>query len=101
TQVCTQFTEDDKVFAVLGNIEDPTGASQECVTKQHHTVFIGHDLTDVETNAAPGYMLTPDITAERRLNVLLSVLKQRNTLKDKKVAVLAETSTKSRIKSTI
>ncbi len=101
TQACTAFTEDDRVFAVLGNIEDPTGASQQCVTKQHHTVMLGHDLTETETNAAPGLMLTPDITAERRLNVLLSVLKQRNTLKGKKVAVLAEISTKSRIKSTI
>jgi hypothetical protein len=101
TEVCTQFTEDDKVFAVLGNIEDPTGASQKCVTVQHHTVMLGHDLNEDETNAAPGLMLTPDITAERRMNVLLNVLKQRNTLKGKKVAVLAETSTKARIKSTI
>ena len=36
------------MFAVLGNIEDPTGASQECVTKDHKTVMIGHDLTDPE-----------------------------------------------------
>ncbi|HEY1739745.1 MAG TPA: ABC transporter substrate-binding protein [Acidimicrobiia bacterium] len=100
-QVCTTFTEDDHVFAVLGNIEDPTGAGQECVTKQHHTIMIGHDLTEAETNAAPGLMLSPDITAERRLNVLLNVLKKRNTLKGKKVAVLAETSTASTIKSTI
>ena len=100
-QVCTAFTEDDHVFAVLGNIEDPTGAGQECVTKQHHTVMIGHDLTAAEVNAAPGLMLSPDITAERRLDVLLNVLKQRNTLKGKKVAVLAETSTASTIKSTI
>src|SRR3954452_3787181 len=84
TQVCTSFTEDEKVFAVLGNIEDPTGASQKCVTKGHKTVFIGHDLTDPELLAAPGLMFTPDISAERRLNVLLSVLKKQNTLQGKK-----------------
>jgi ABC-type branched-subunit amino acid transport system substrate-binding protein len=100
-QVCTAFTEDDHVFAVLGNIEDPTGAGQTCVTKQHDTIMIGHDLTAADTSAAPGLMLSPDITAERRLNVLLNVLKQRTTLKGKKVAVLAETSTASTIKSTI
>ncbi len=100
-QVCTSFTEDDKVFAVLGNIEDPTGAGQECVTKQHHTVMLGHDLTEPEVQAQPGLMLTPDILAERRLNVLLNVLNERGTLKGKKVAVLAETSTKGQIKSQV
>ena len=102
-QVCTAFTEDQKVFAVLGNIEDPTGAGQACVSKQHSTVFLGHDLTDVELNnvAKPGLMLTTDIAAERRLNVLLNILAQQKTLAGKKVAVLAETATAGRIKTVI
>ncbi len=103
TNVCTKFTEDDKVFAVLGNIEDSTGASQACVSKTHHTILIGHDMTAVELNSASpgGLMLTPDVAAERRLDVLLSLVSQRKTLQGKKVAVLAETATKGRIKSTI
>ena len=103
TQVCTKMTQDEKVFAVLGNIEDPTGASQLCVSKQNHTILIGHDMTDTELlGAAPnGLMLTPDIAAERRLNVLLSLVKTQKTLDGKTVATLAETSTKGRISSVI
>jgi ABC-type branched-subunit amino acid transport system substrate-binding protein len=99
--VCTKFTQDDKVFAVLGNIEDPTGAGQTCVTKNNHTIMIGHDLTDVELSAAPGLMVTPDIAAERRLDVLLNLLKQQKTLAGKTVAIMAEPTTKARIDSDI
>jgi ABC-type branched-subunit amino acid transport system substrate-binding protein len=101
TQVCTSFTEDQKVFAVLGNIEDPSGAGQLCVAKQHKTILIGHDLTEKEINGATGLMSTPDIVDERRLDVLLSLLKSENTLQGKTVAVLAEPTTKSRINDTI
>jgi ABC-type branched-subunit amino acid transport system substrate-binding protein len=101
TQVCTTFTEDQKVFAVLGNIEDPSGAGQLCVAKQHKTIMIGHDLTAAEVNGANGLMSTPDIVAERRLNVLLALLKSENTLQGKTVAVLAEPTTKARINDTI
>jgi ABC-type branched-subunit amino acid transport system substrate-binding protein len=103
TQVCTSMTEDEKVFAILGNIEDPTGASQLCVSKTHHTILIGHDMTDAELKGAnpQGLMLTPDITAERRLNVLLSLVKKQNTLQGKTAAILSETSSKARAESLI
>jgi hypothetical protein len=98
TQVCTAMTEDHKVFAILGNIEDPSGASQLCVSKTHHTILVGHDMTTAEINGASplGLMSTPDIAAERRLTVMLNLMKQANTLQGKKVAILTETGSKSR-----
>ena len=101
--VCTHFTEDVKVYAILGNIEDSTGAAQACVSKKHATVFMGHDLTDAELAdvALPGLMTTTDVAAERRLKELLYLLDQNKTLQGKKVAVLAEPATQSRISSII
>ncbi len=100
--VCTQFTEDDKVFAVIGVFIDSTGAAQLCVSKQHNTVLISHELSqDLISKSPPGLMLTPDITAERQLNVVLALLKQKGTLTGKKVGILAETGTQPRIASTI
>ena len=42
--LCTSFTEDDKVFAVVGVFIDFTGQAQECVTKKHNTIHIGHEI---------------------------------------------------------
>ena len=43
--LCTQFTEDEHVFAVLGDFVDLTGQAQPCIAKQHNTVLITIDLT--------------------------------------------------------
>ena len=40
--LCTSFAEDDKVFAVVGVFIDFTGQAQECVSKDHKIVHIGH-----------------------------------------------------------
>src|SRR5215207_1310070 len=42
--LCTSFTEDDKVFAVVGVFIDFTGQGQECLTKEHNTIHIGHEI---------------------------------------------------------
>ena len=42
--LCTSWTEDDKVFAVLGVFIDFTGQGQLCLTKEHNTIHIGHEL---------------------------------------------------------
>ena len=41
--------------------------------------------------APPGLLLTPGITPDRRLKVIMSLLKSQHTLDGKKVAVLTET----------
>ncbi len=101
-QLCTSFTEDDKVFAVLGLLYDTTGDAQLCLSRDHQTVYIGHEMQDAWINQAPpGLMLTPDISAERLTNVLMNLVKQRGTLKGKKVATLADQDTAASVNKVI
>jgi len=95
---CTSLTDDSKVFAVVGSMYDPTGDAQLCVTKQHDTVLITDSLSqEMIDKAPPGLLLTPGITADRRLKVIMSLLKSRNILDGKKVAVLTETTATARV----
>ena len=99
---CTQFTEDDNVFAVVGVFIDQSGDAQLCIAKAHKTVEIIHNVSQTWMDqVSPGLLLTPDITPERRLNVILDLLQARKTLQGKKVAVLAQAETKARVDSTI
>ena len=55
---------------MIGSMYDPTGDAQLCVAKQHKTVLITDGLTqEMIDKAPPGLLLTPDITADRRLKV--------------------------------
>jgi ABC-type branched-subunit amino acid transport system substrate-binding protein len=95
---CTSFTDDDQVFAVIGVYDTPPsdGSNQLCLTKDKNTVLINELTTKkVVDQATPGLLLTPNILPERRLDALLSVLKQKKTLSGKKVAVLADQDTAS------
>jgi hypothetical protein len=99
---CTSFTEDDHVFAMMGTFYDPTGDAQLCFAKQHDTPIIADELTeDLASKAPGGLMITPDITPERRLRVILSLLDKHHTLAGKKVAVLGETTAKPRIEGVV
>src|SRR4051812_41819375 len=94
-EVCTGYTEDDKVFAVLGVFIDDSGDAQLCLTRDHETIHIGHELRRQWIDEAPpGLLVTPDISAERRVEVLLNLMKQEGTLKGKTVAILADQETK-------
>ena len=65
--VCTSFTEDAKVFAVLGRFYDNTGEANLCLARDHQTIQIGHELSQQWIDQAPpALMLSPEITAERR-----------------------------------
>jgi hypothetical protein len=102
TKACTSLTEDTKVFATIGVLIDPTGASQLCFSKQHNSILITHELSQSEIDQSPpALMLTPDITAEREARSQIALLGKQGLLKGKKVAILAETSTKDRITSAI
>ena len=53
-QVCTQFTDDDKVFAVMGNLSDAAqdAAIHTCIAKKHNTP--GDDLRPDAGDDRPG-----------------------------------------------
>jgi hypothetical protein len=101
--VCTSLTEDKNVFAVVGLLlYDPSGAAQTCVTKQHQRVLITSELSeDIMKKAPPGLLLSPFALAERVTRSELEVADKQGLLKGKKVGILAEKGTKSRISSTI
>ncbi len=95
---CTSFTEDDKVFAVVGVFIDQSGDAQLCIAKNHETVEIIHNVSQSWIDQAPkGLLLTPNITTDRRLSVILDLLAKQNTLKGKKVAVLTQQDSKDRV----
>jgi hypothetical protein len=66
---CTSFTEDDKVFAVLGVFIDQSGDAQLCIAKNHQTVEI-HTRRSRGSTRHRRTAAQPDITPERRLNVI-------------------------------
>jgi len=100
--VCTAATEDENVFAVAGVFVDFSGDAQLCVARDHERVLIAYEITQAWIDQAPpGLMLTPGVTAERRIEVLMSLLKSEGTLEGRTVAALAETTTESRIAEVI
>jgi ABC-type branched-subunit amino acid transport system substrate-binding protein len=102
-QACTSLTEDDKVFAVIGSFYDPTGDAQACIAAQHHVPLISNTIGESTIRKAPGGLIvSPDITPERRLDVILSLLKKKpDILRGKKVSVVADSTAKPRVTSVV
>ena len=98
---CTALTEDSHVFAVIGTFYDPSGDAQLCFTKQHKTPVVADSLTDALAEKTPGLMVTPDIAPERRLSVIMALLKSQGTLKGKKVATVSDSENRPRAKSVV
>jgi Periplasmic binding protein len=99
---CTGLTDDSKVFAVVGSMYDPTGDAQLCVAKQHKTVLITDGLSqDMINQAPPALLITPGITSDRQLKVVMSLVKSQHVLDHKTVAVLTETSATERVKTVV
>ena len=99
---CSSFTQDSKVFAIIGNIGVNSADALLCASRDHQTVTIGHEFgQSTIAQAPPGLLITPDITAERRTNVLLNLLKSQNTLAGKKVAIIGDQNTKVRADTVI
>jgi ABC-type branched-subunit amino acid transport system substrate-binding protein len=100
--LCTSFAEDDKVFAVVGVFIDFTGQAQECVSKDHKLVHIGHELDQPFIDAVPGgLMLTPDRTKENVAKSLIDLLGSTGKLKGKTVAVVGQKDNQSRVNDII
>jgi hypothetical protein len=101
-QVCTSFTEDDKVFAVFGLLYDNTGDADLCLTRDHQTIYLGWELRQPWVDQSPpALMLTRDITAERRATVLLNLVRSQGTLKGKKVATFTDSDTASQVSAVV
>ena len=89
--LCTVFTQDEEVFAVLGVYIDFSGDSQLCLTRDKETIHIGHELdASMIEQSIQGLLLTPDRTSDRSTDILLNVLDQEGTLDGKKVAIMAD-----------
>ena len=100
--LCTQFAEDDKVFAVLGNFVDFSGDAQSCLAKDHNTVLLTFQLSRaIIDQSPPGLIVLPGAVPERIDEVAIGLLQKEHTLDGKKVAVLGETSTEGIVKSSV
>jgi ABC-type branched-subunit amino acid transport system substrate-binding protein len=100
--ICTKFTEDDKVFAVIGNLFDQTGNAQTCIAKRHNTPLFAFMLTqEIINKSPPGLIILPGNTSERVTTVLTGLLKANHTVDGKKVGILGETTTANAVKKSV
>jgi ABC-type branched-subunit amino acid transport system substrate-binding protein len=100
--LCTKFTEDDKVFAVLGNFVDFSGDAQTCLAKQHKTPLMTFQLSKaIIDESPPGLIIEPGVTPERTDNILVDLMKKQKTLDGKKIAVLGETTSEKIVKNSV
>jgi ABC-type branched-subunit amino acid transport system substrate-binding protein len=102
--VCTHFTDDDKVFAVMGNLSDAAqdAAIHTCIAKKHKTPVLTFDLTKSMMDQAPGgMMIFPGTTPERSVAVLFELLQKQGVLNGKKLAVLAEQTSEVSVRSAV
>jgi ABC-type branched-subunit amino acid transport system substrate-binding protein len=101
-QICTELTEDEKVFAVVGTFVDFSGDAQTCIAKRHNTPVITFTLTEaIMKKSDPGMILFPGQTAERGGRVLFQLMREAGTLEGKKVGILGETVSKPTVDSTV
>lgn len=100
-ETCISFTEDEEVFAVLGVIPGFFTTVLDCITREHETVHIGFELNAPEVDAAGGLLVSPGITADRRLDGLLSLLDQTDALEGATVAVLGSQTEEDRINDSV
>jgi hypothetical protein len=100
--LCTSWTEDDGVFAVLGVFIDFTGQGLLCLTKEHNTIHIGHELEQPWIDQSPpGLLLTSDTTKESAAKVLINLLVEGGKLKGKKIGILSDQNSEGRINDVV
>jgi ABC-type branched-subunit amino acid transport system substrate-binding protein len=97
-KACTDFTEDDKVFAVIGLIYDTSGAAQTCVAKQHKTPMMTFLINQATIDKSPpGLMILAGATLDRSDTVMGKLLKDNNTLQGKKIAILSSAANRKQV----
>ncbi|MXZ87014.1 MAG: hypothetical protein F4Z02_15345 [Acidimicrobiia bacterium] len=78
---CVYFTEDEKVFAVLGSfIRVPTG--NICVTETHATALIGAPFTAEDRARANAPWVHLEVATDRALEVFVTALDKAGLLTD-------------------
>jgi ABC-type branched-subunit amino acid transport system substrate-binding protein len=82
---CTQLTEDDKVFAVLGFFQQPDTA---CYLQTHNVPIIGASLTTQQAQQAKAPWYNNLISDSDLVPKEMAVFKQEGVFKGKKVAVV-------------
>ncbi len=88
---CSKFTEDDKVFAVLGGL---LGDQNLCLVQQHSTIDISTDavlLTNDLLAKAKAPWVTWNASAERSLQALVKLLDAQGRLTGKTIVVYGQT----------
>ena len=91
--VCTKFTEDDKVFAVLGGLLTDHNL---CIAQKHNTVLMsaygsGYNKAVVGKATAP--WATTNASDERSFTALVKALDAQGKLKGKKIVIEGQTAT--------
>jgi ABC-type branched-subunit amino acid transport system substrate-binding protein len=100
--LCTSWTEDEEVFAVLGVFIDFTGQGQLCIAKEHNTVHIGHELEQPWIDQSPpGLLLTPDTTKETAAATFVPLLISSGKLKGKTVGFLTDQNAAGRVEDLV
>ena len=94
---CVYFTEDEKVFAVLGEFTR-VPAGNLCVTESHSTALIGAPYTADDLARANAPWVTLGIAGDRLLSVYVNALDQAGLLADVgRVAVHSDAERQERV----
>jgi hypothetical protein len=100
--LCTQFAEDDKVFAVLGNFVDFSGDAQTCLAKDHNGLLLTFQLSRaIIGQSPPGHIVLPGAVPERVDSVAVGLMQKQHTLEGKTVGVLGETTSENIVKGSV
>jgi ABC-type branched-subunit amino acid transport system substrate-binding protein len=100
--LCTSLTEDEEVFAVLGVFIDFTGDAQLCLTRDHETIHIGHQLEQPWIDESPPALLvTIENTLESQAQALINLFEEEGTLEGRTVAVLGDQDAEGRVNDVI
>ena len=77
------------MFAVIGTFSTSRATPSSASRSEHDTADLALPTQALVDKAPPGMMLTPDITPERRLDVIMSLLRAKKRSTGKKVGTLA------------
>jgi hypothetical protein len=86
---CTQLTEDDKVFAVLGFFQQPDTA---CYLTTHSVPIVGASLTAAQAAQAKAPWYNPIISDSHLVPKEMAIFKKEGVFAGKKVAVVGTTT---------
>jgi ABC-type branched-subunit amino acid transport system substrate-binding protein len=89
---CTELTEDDKVFAVMGFFQTPDPA---CYVDTHDTALVGASLTGAQASQAEAPWFNFELSDSDLIPKEMSVFKEEGAFAGKKVAVVGEMADKT------